>query len=103
MIKTLKVGGETYKITYDKVCIDQDGNNNRGLTHLSFHTIQVNTDASKQDIADTLLHEALHCLWKHCNLIKDNEEAYIRSLTPAIIMLMKDNPGLVKFIMESSK
>jgi hypothetical protein len=103
VIKTLKVGGELYKITYDKTCIGEDGHNSRGQTHLSNHTIKVNTDGSKQDIADTLLHEALHCIWKHCNLVNEHEEQFVRSLTPAIIMVMKDNPGLVKFIMESSK
>lgn len=53
-------------------------------------------DTGDSDVAETILHEALHVLWSMFDLGSkdDNEEHVVRTLATGIVTVMKDNPSL---------
>jgi hypothetical protein len=63
-------------------------------------TIYVNTQSAFQQQQDTLLHEILHAVISNCPVFHDSttEESLIRSVTPYLLTVLKDNPGVVEFM-----
>lgn len=61
---------------------------------------------SPASMRDTLLHEALHAVWwvaggeKLLDMDKDAEEQLIRLLSPWLLCLLRDNPDMIKFLLE---
>lgn len=63
--------------------------------------IRVDTDRPHTGLAETLLHEALHCVWHQTALSvnhDDAEEEAVTALAPLILQLLRSNPDLVKFL-----
>lgn len=51
--------------------------------------------------ADTTLHELLHAAWSVAGLPdKATEEQAINSLTPIILCILRDNPDLVRWLVQ---
>lgn len=59
-------------------------------------------------VKETLLHELLHAIYAFTGLTfyatakneKDQEEHTVRSLTPSFLAVMRENPDLVKWLIE---
>ena len=50
--------------------------------------------------ADTLIHECLHAIWSQVRRNKEDEEEIIAALAPRILSLIRDNPKLVRFLVQ---
>jgi hypothetical protein len=102
----VKVGWHRYEVIFDKQQLQIAALNNNiheslvGLTDVQKTVIWVDDDMSLSQIQDTLLHELLHALFDACGLsveLEGNiEERIVRVLAPALLSMLKDNPGLVK-------
>lgn len=74
-----------------------------GLTTSKDTTIHINdVDVSRSQIRDTLLHECMHgiCVDLNLNFADGEEEQIIRGFTPWLLMLLRDNPDVVAFLLE---
>ena len=72
-----------------------------------YHDGQIIIDPNIRHVRDTLLHETLHAIIAHTGLAEagaplhgDSEEQVVRALTPLLLHLMRENPGLVNFLIE---
>jgi hypothetical protein len=101
--KSVKIGGYTYKIVPRKTRFkwheDEEGFLTGAYDPKSLE-IHLATDRNDQAIAESLLHETLHSIWNLFNLPEHNEEDMVIKLTGGLLMLLKDNPQLVKYIQD---
>lgn len=103
--KRLKLGLHTYPVRYVPGIIE--GDEGKELCGRSEHTgsrrgITVSVDES-DDVADTLLHEALHGLFcdrslGHMCHSKSSEEALIASLSTGLLAAFRENKGFAEFL-----
>lgn len=105
----VKVGGYTYKVSTDEaflnnVALDNGDGRLAGATRHRTQTIVLDTDAHKQQVQDTLLHEVLHVVNEQVRVLGEprspaEEEAILR-LTPALLTVLRENPKLIEFLVE---
>lgn len=91
----IKIGPFTYKV---KESTMSEMGNKLGIYHSIEQIILLAKDQHPQSLVDTLLHECLHGIVYHGDKAFKDEEGVIRSLTPWLIQLIKDNPELTKLI-----
>lgn len=65
--------------------------------------LKIHVDPAQADgmARETLLHEILHAVADATGLADgwgDDEESTIRRLSPALLQVLRDNPGLVEFL-----
>lgn len=65
--------------------------------------IRLDTERPHTAVAETLLHEALHCVWHQTPLrtdgtLDDYEEAIVTALAPVLLGLLRHNPDLVGYL-----
>ncbi len=54
--------------------------------------------------ADTVLHELLHAIWRIYNIRQDDlEEKMVTCVALAMVQMFHDNPGLVGWLVKSTK
>lgn len=105
--KRVKVGPHVYRIESGGVTADAlDQAEAAGMTHVMRSLIRIDTSSSATQAADTLLHEALHAVWsmvgfRSDSILADKEEEMISRLTPALLGLIRDNPKLVRYMVEA--
>jgi hypothetical protein len=94
----------TYSIRTDdetaRLLRDEDS---RGDSRPDQLVIRLDTDRPHTAVAETLLHEALHCCWNHTALGLDTgddntEERTITALAPLLLTLLRANPDLVTYL-----
>ena len=102
--KLIFLGAADYEVKQRKM-ID----NNRGLlgaTDNEDTTIYIKRCQSPSSKRDTLLHEVLHALiwlsgYNHSTRLSfEKEERLVRSLAPWILAALRDNPELVRYLLE---
>lgn len=100
---TIIVGPYEYTVRLDKDRIEElekeSGDELYGMTTHNLLEIAVHPHMHNTLIKETLLHEVLHAVLyvtgiSH-GMSDDDEEQLIRSLSPCLFMLLRDNPGLV--------
>lgn len=66
-------------------------------------TIMVDTNCHLDVLKETLVHELLHAIIKQTNstMSDDDEESLVRSLSPLLYGVLKNNPQLVDYLMTS--
>lgn len=97
--KTLSICGNTWTVQYVEGLLGNWGLH--GRTEPAQQVILIGTDQHPQQLARTLLHEALHaCLASSSGhqLGYEHEEVLIRCLEPALLSLLRDNPKLVEVL-----
>ena len=57
-------------------------------------------NVSPAENANTVLHEALHAIWRHMSMDKDIEEHYVTLIANGLATLIRDNPKLFPAIQE---
>ncbi len=66
--------------------------------------IGMDSEIALSQAQDTLLHECLHTLFEHSGLshkLNDaKEEKFVRRLAPWLLMLLRENPKLVEFLLK---
>ncbi len=64
--------------------------------------VRLDTDRPPTKVAETLLHELMHCCWNESPLrvhdVKEWEELVVSGLTPWLLDLLRRNPDLVAYL-----
>jgi hypothetical protein len=101
---TIEVGPFTYTVTTDRTdvleeCHERDA---RLLGHTDNNTlaIWIAPDYPAGAKRDTILHETLHAILHVTHLDADieDDEAFVRRLTPPLLDLLRSNPELVAYL-----
>ncbi len=70
--------------------------------------IRLDVDRPHSVVAETLLHETMHCVWKHTSLRTepalgdDVEERVVCSLSPLLFDMLRRNPELVDYLIDGA-
>jgi len=94
---TIKIGPFIYSVVESRLA---SMNQKLGIYNSIEQQILIAKDQHPQSLVDTLLHECLHGITFHGDKAFKDEEGIVRSLTPWLIQLIKDNPELIKLIQE---
>lgn len=92
---TVRTDHDTGKLLHDE--------GSRGDSRPAVHLIRLDVDRPHTAIAETLLHEVLHCAWDQTSMrtsanLNDHEEAIITALAPLLLGALRDNPDLVEYL-----
>lgn len=101
--RSVKILGKAYTIAGDKDLIE-DGTAS-GLCKPWKCSIRIGTDADIQQQRDTVLHEVFHAIFSETGLTQDfkdddDEEKIVRRMATATLAILRENPRLVKFLLE---
>lgn len=107
----LQVGPYRYRVTTDEDAIAHKSVEQQttllGHTDPNALVILLNLGKSAPgNERDTLLHECLHALFAQTGQatdMQDDEEQFVRRLTPALLDLLRRNPRLVAYLTEPDK
>ena len=98
----IRIGPHTYEIRHDPETAKRvRAAGHAGNSEANQLLIQLDTDQPHTQLADTLIHEALHCAWSQTSLpagLADEEEAVVLALSPLLLGLLRDNPELVAYL-----
>ncbi len=98
---TLRVGPLRYQIVRDSQRLPSD---HWGMTDKARQVVALSPDQSDQRTRLTLLHEILHALADITNLDGIDpsvEERLVTQLAPALLDLLRENPGLVAYLTDT--
>lgn len=108
--RTLKAGPFVYSVhtdqeTYDKVCLEGMKELEASTSHVLMR-IAFRPGRSASWTADSALHELLHIAFhlhgialENVKDLPDLEEYIVSGMSPLLLMLLRDNPDYVAFIM----
>ena len=100
--ETIRIGPHTYEIRHDPETAKRvRAAGHAGNSEASQLLIQLDVDLPHTQLADTLLHEALHCMWNQTSLpagLSAEEEAVVLALSPLLLGVLRDNPELVAYL-----
>lgn len=99
----IAVGPHVYEVVIDKdainACSAKLDEPVVGQCDTSACQIVIDPDQSPTQLLDTLLHEVLHACFDligaSSDVDHDTEEKLVRRLSPVLIQVLRDNPGLV--------
>ena len=100
MIKKIKIGSVDYTIKM----LPEDVDNQYGACVYEHQIIYLSPNQLHQSASDTLLHEILHAIWHEAGLEHSDvliEETVVRTLATWLRIVFRDNPQIVKFILDS--
>jgi len=103
--RRLKLGPHRFTIDSEpatgRLLRDEDA---RGDSRPDQLLIRIDTDRPHSAVAETLLHEALHCAWHLTSLRSyhdsDAEEAVVAALSPLLLEMLQRNPKLVTYLLD---
>lgn len=102
MITSIKVGAVDYEVKILPTKTDQQ----YGACVYNHQVIYLSPNMKHQVASDTLLHEVLHAIWHEAGIEHSEiviEETIVRTLSTWLRIVFRDNPDLVKFIVNSKK
>lgn len=95
--RRFRVGPYSYRLEM------RHGGDELGLTDLNMLTVNIRAELAADLTRETVLHEVLHTITdmigERMRLGSDREEEIIRSLSPALLMVLRDNPKLVAYLL----
>ena len=98
--KTLKILGRTVK-----VCTSPKMEGMAGEWKACDYVIDILQGQNTLDELDTLLHEVMHAIL-HCQGREngaETEETYVRALATGLLMVLRQNPKFVVYLMQEVK
>ena len=96
-IKSIKIGRTIYKIEM----LPADITSLYGACSYEYQIIYMSPNQTYQQASDTLLHEVLHAIWNESSLehaIEIEQEIIVRTTSTWLLMVLDDNPQLLKFL-----
>lgn len=106
----IKVGAAVYRVRSSKkawrrrLSKSGEAHTTRGATSVHKHTIWMDPSGAEALVRETLVHELLHALLDDsgCPITTDeeNEETWIRALSPRLYAALVENPDLVAYLAE---
>lgn len=108
--KQIIIGTAVYVVHWDQAAWDQLKLDNNGLSSGLFgrtnsvtEEMWIRSDVSLNQQVDTLLHEVMHACFNVAGVsldgYDDQEEGHVSALTPWLLLTMRDNPGLVAYLL----
>lgn len=102
-LKTLKVGPHEFEVTADvdrhNAACREAQSDLLGRTNFKTLVITLEPTQAPSQMADTLLHETLHCVTDQTGLSAEwgtaKDEAIVARITPLLLAVLRDNPQLV--------
>lgn len=102
--KSLQIGPHKFKV---KKVLAKESEEYIGRCHCDYCEIQIVSEkhGCQSAVDDTVLHEALHGLWRtYCwdEVVKANEveEAMVTAMAPVLLQFIQDNPKWVKRLLK---
>lgn len=97
------VGLHRYRVIPDVDGLVGDHAEHRGSTDAEHLTIAYDARLPLSLSQETVLHELLHACWDQTPLrkldgIECHEEAVVGSLTPVILRMLRENPGVIGYL-----
>ena len=100
---TVTIGAHTFEVRTDtetgKLLHDEGS---RGDSRPDHHLIRLDTGRPRTAVAETLLHETLHCLWDQTALTvheaNEHQELVVTALAPGLLALLRANSDLVDYL-----
>lgn len=71
-----------------------------GEWHARKAEIHYDAASTEQVLRETILHEVLHAVCEHSGLDPDDHETIIRSISPLILHVLRQNPEFVRWLVE---
>ena len=71
-----------------------------GEWHATKAEIHYDANATEPVLRETLLHEVLHAVCEHSGLDPDDHETIIRSISPLILHMLRENPKFVGWLVQ---
>jgi hypothetical protein len=100
MNNKIKVG----PVTYDVKFLPAQVKDKYGLCMYNKKIIYLNRNMHHSTASDTLLHEVLHAIWHEASIEQApivEQEFIVNTTSTWLTMVLKDNPWLAKFILNS--
>lgn len=111
---SVRVAAYTYEVRYDEAAVSEA----RALElepvmgHCNHETLRITVrgDVAEPNVQQILLHEVLHaCVWAAGSMVdlatkgddpeEAAEEAVIRTTAPVLWQVLRDNPGLLRYLL----
>ena len=103
MITTVKIGALQYDV---KETVDlkrvEDGAMLYGYIHHLTQQIEVEKEMTAPIQKIALLHEILHGIIHQSGIISDDEEQFIIAISHGLYALLRDNPHVIQYIVETT-
>ena len=96
---SIKVGYQDFKVGIHPI---PDSTDYHGYTKKNESEMMFTCKGNPVEQANTVIHECLHAIW-HIQGLQDQdgqEERIVNALANGLTGLMRDNPGLVKFLLD---
>jgi len=71
-----------------------------GEWHANKAEIHYDPSSTEPVLRETLLHEMLHAVCEHTGLDPDQHETIIRSISPLLLHLLRENPKMVAWLVK---
>jgi len=71
-----------------------------GEWHANKAEIRYDDSATPDVLRETILHEVLHAVCEHSGLDPDDHETIIRSISPLILHILRENPTLLAWLVD---
>lgn len=100
---TIKVGAFVYSVEEFSPGV-ADASDLYGHVNHSTQIIQIDTSKPPERVADTFLHEILHCIYRVWNLPDElQEEDYVVATSYGLTTVFRDNPELLPWLTKMLK
>lgn len=104
--RTVKVGPHTYELRCDKRArADLAKKHLVGEADTSALVIRLDDRLAESALAETLLHEVLHCIWDQTPLRvmdDDLEESIVSAFAPPLLDVLRSNPKFASWLMNGA-
>lgn len=100
--KSVRAGYATYKIEEWPSELATAAQRLGEADHLN-HIIRVRTDLNHAELANTLLHEVLHCAYQVGAAEDGDEEKIVTIMANQLTQIIQDNPKLWKWITKAAR
>jgi hypothetical protein len=71
-----------------------------GEWHANKAEVHYDPNTTSAVLKETILHEVLHAICEHSGLDPDEHETIIRSTSPLLLHVLKENPKFLKWLVE---
>lgn len=102
--KKIRVGPCDWDVVLKDEFLDDDDDIQLGAATISDLEIGIRKDINKQIEQETLMHEVLHAVFAQSgvDLSHNKEERVVAAISPYLLMLLRDNPKLYKYLCQNS-
>lgn len=101
-LTSIKIGPHTYSVEAVDRLVASDDAGRRLLGEIDYIGLRIRHDSALVGTAraQTILHEVVHGVLDNIGIRSDHDERLIDSLATGVLMVLRDNPALVRLIQE---